>query len=185
MSITSTMLPSAHIGLSEADWRPTQREVESIKSLTLTESQSDQVRLAKRYRVPFGTDELVVSLGDSPAPWLQSVFDSIQPLMRLGPNWDSYGAPPIDPVRVFRAVQLLISIMQQDTPAPAIVPTSSGGVQMEWHMRDMDIEVAVESANRFWAFMNDHRTGTQWDIEFAPPRLGRLRDAIKELTRRV
>lgn len=54
----------------------------------------------------------------------------------LPQNWDSYGARPVDP----RAIALA-RIM---TIRPAsIVPTSGGGIQLEWHEDGLHAEVVI------------------------------------------
>jgi hypothetical protein len=73
--------------------------------------------------------------------------------------------------------------MDDDTPEPQIVPTPSGGVQMEWHTRGIDLEIETLGGGRFGAFFEDARTGATWegDVEVADSRLS---DAIRALAER-
>jgi hypothetical protein len=60
-------------------------------------------------------------------------------LMRLEPGWDSYGAQVISP----RAVEAALAFLVQSStkPRPSVVPTSNGGIQLEWHNGRIDIEI--------------------------------------------
>ena len=42
--------------------------------------------------------------------------------------------------------------------APVIVPTATGGVQLEWHSADEDLEIEVRALGRCRVF---HRKGTE------------------------
>jgi hypothetical protein len=115
--------------------------------------------------------------------WLRRALESGCRLLELPPNWDSYGAAAITPQSVVSALNLLIRLMDDDTPEPQIVPTPSGGVQMEWHTRGIDLEIETLGGGRFGAFFEDARTGATWegDVEVADSRLS---DAIRALAER-
>jgi hypothetical protein len=81
------------------------------------------------------------------------------------------------------AIFLLARTMRDDTPVPIIVPTNRGGVQLEWHKHDIDLEVEVLSPTRFDVSYRDDRDGKDWDGELTTD-LRPLRDALEELTRR-
>jgi hypothetical protein len=71
-------------------------------------------------------------------------------LKRLGSypqGWDGYQSPPPHPSIIAYARSVLNSVMQQDTPAPSIVPMSEGGLQLEWHRAGYDIELAIYSTD--------------------------------------
>ena len=57
----------------------------------------------------------------------------------LPPNWDSYGGETPWPENVAIARRLALLFGQP----PAVVPTSRGGVQLEWHGHGFDVEVYV------------------------------------------
>jgi hypothetical protein len=67
-------------------------------------------------------------------------------LQRLGGyemGWDGYGGrAPRDTVIEF-VRSILNSVMKPTAPAPAIVPLSGGGLQVEWHTKGLDIELSV------------------------------------------
>jgi hypothetical protein len=75
--------------------------------------------------------------------WLRPTLESIAPLLKLQAGWDSYGGQPIDQRVVKTAIEVLFSVMADDSPVPAIVPTSSGGLQLEWHRGGSDLEIML------------------------------------------
>jgi hypothetical protein len=81
--------------------------------------------------------------------WLLPTIEKFSQLLALGPNWDSYGAQPIDAQRVLAALGLLGRVMHNDSPSPAVVPTNGGGVQLEWHTDGVDLEIDVISGTDF------------------------------------
>lgn len=74
------------------------------------------------------------------APQLQHLRESAAELLALPPGWDSYQARPIDSFAVQRALRFC-QWLSDDAPAPTIVPLSNGGVQLEWHTKEMDEEM--------------------------------------------
>jgi hypothetical protein len=74
---------------------------------------------------------------------LEDAIDVIDGLLRLEADWDSYGALPIRFEAASRAVALLIQAAEREVSQPAIVPTNRGGLQLEWHYSDYDLEVQV------------------------------------------
>jgi hypothetical protein len=74
-------------------------------------------------------------------PWLGEVIKKAGELLHLKPNWNSYGGKPIQKKAMAAALAFLERMMQAPTPRPQMVPTSQGGVQLEWHERGIDIEI--------------------------------------------
>lgn len=77
--------------------------------------------------------------------WVVPTITALVKLLDLPPGWNSYGARPIRRSIVLAAADMLRRIMLQDTPTPEVVPTSRGGLQLEWHIADTDIEVVFDS----------------------------------------
>ncbi len=66
-------------------------------------------------------------------------------------GWDSYSAKKtLKPEAGIFALKVLSDIMTSNPPAPAIVPTTRGGVQLEWHKNAFDIEVEINEAYDFF-----------------------------------
>ncbi|HEX2041547.1 MAG TPA: hypothetical protein VHF24_02830 [Acidimicrobiales bacterium] len=64
-------------------------------------------------------------------------------LLDLAPDWDSYGARRIDADAVRKALSILAHHDYRGT-LPVAVPTTLGGVQLEWGRADDGVELEVE-----------------------------------------
>jgi hypothetical protein len=93
--------------------------------------------------------------------WLRDLLAEISALANLKENWDSYGARPIDPRCAEATTNLLLAILDSDTPRPSVVPTNRGGIQLEWHRAGADLEIEVESPERLNVFFEDGGDGTE------------------------
>ena len=69
---------------------------------------------------------------DWPAPWEGAKIRGIRALKNLPPNWDSYGAYPIDQGSIGWAVANIQQIARMTTLEPKVCPTPSGFVQISW-----------------------------------------------------
>lgn len=97
--------------------------------------------------------------------WFFPVRESIYGLLSLRDNWDSYGASAVKQDLAATAADILQSIMDPDTRIPAVVPTTRGGIQIEWHASGIDLEIEIESTARITAFYEDSATGLRWERE--------------------
>lgn len=84
-------------------------------------------------------------LSQTKPKWIDPTVSGLQSLARLPADWDSYGANPVELSRIQQAYHLLQSIMDDDTPAPILVPTPDGSIQMEWHTLGIELEVNLLS----------------------------------------
>lgn len=75
--------------------------------------------------------------------WSTTVLREVCGLLDLKSNWDTYGAAPIKRETAMFAIQMLQSVMREQTPTPSVVPSSIGGIQFEWHTNALDLEVHV------------------------------------------
>ncbi len=124
----------------------------------------------------------VKGTGEMPG-WLVPALSGLQALVALPHDWDSYGAPPIDFSYVTKAIQVLVEVMEHNTPAPSVVPTSRGGIQFEWHMLGLDVEIEIEPNHLISGFCR--RRGTVEEKEVPPTReVGSMKPLISALARR-
>lgn len=86
----------------------------------------------------------------------------IDHLARLPVDWDSYGAPRIHPAAIHKAVALVELVAESDFEMPHIVPTSTGGVQLEWHWTYADLEIELTAGSAIDAFIEVHGVGS-WE----------------------
>src|SRR5918998_238559 len=82
------------------------------------------------------------TVGQTPG-WLPEAGRQIDDLLALAPGWDSYSARQITGDAGSRAFALLEEQTQHETPRPSIVPMARGGIQLEWHLRNLNIEITV------------------------------------------
>lgn len=112
---------------------------------------------------PHGVWEMsrVVPVDALSRPWMGHSLLRIRDLAAMPDDWDTYGSPRIHPEAVNAAIQLLREIAPFDPPAPHIVPTSGGGLQMEWGTgrRELEIGVAPEGTIDYLKDENDDMEG--------------------------
>ncbi len=93
--------------------------------------------------------------------WISEAVDSLNSLLALEENWDSYGARKVSPEAAFAAIILLHHVMDDQTPPPLIVPTPSGNIQLEWHRSEIDLEVEVTPSKTFFISYEDISGSTE------------------------
>jgi hypothetical protein len=81
------------------------------------------------------------------------------------------------------AMNILNSVMRNRTPVPQVVPTPVGGIQLEWHEKDVDLEIHVTAPYETELWFKDHRTGAVISTELTSD-LSPLQTAIQTLTDR-
>lgn len=136
----------------------------------------------RRMRLPCEGGEFVVEIAGPPPAWVEPTLDAFRSLLAMREGWDSYGARPIDPTNVKTAIELVITLMDDRTPVPSVVPTSAGGVQLEWHTRGIDLEIEIRSPSRISVCFDDQRTQEAWVAEDLYD-FGRLRRVLHALAR--
>ena len=98
-------------------------------------------------------------------PWIDCVIQSVQALCDLPEGWDSYGAQPVATKSIDNLVHLLWQVVHLDVPTPSIVPTVSGGIQLEWHRQGIDLEIEIPSSGSPVVSYEDLETGHEWERE--------------------
>jgi hypothetical protein len=63
-------------------------------------------------------------------------------LERLQPNWDSYGGAPVSALAIEAVIRLFD--LRPYVREPFIAPVASGGLQLEWAVGDVEIEVEFD-----------------------------------------
>ena len=113
--------------------------------------------------------------------WFPDAVASLDELAHLPVNWDSYGAGTIRHASILATLELLLRIMRENTPLPALVPTNRRTVLLEWHARGIDLEVEVHGADRLQVAFEDSRDGTEWEAELGSD-LTRLVECVERLS---
>jgi hypothetical protein len=95
--------------------------------------------------------------GEKPL-WFDRVIARIIRLLDLPPNWDSYGARVVDVDSVKTALRVMFWTMKPETPLPQIIPTPKGTIQLEWHLRGIDLEVEAMPSGLLQISYEDSRS---------------------------
>jgi hypothetical protein len=116
--------------------------------------------------------------------WLSEVKEKMAELLRLPPNWDSYGARPIRPDCVEYGLNTVLArCAPPATPSPAVVPLNTGGILLEWHCRQIDLEVRIEEPGRVHLYFADAKDNHELALDLQDDLLPVLA-ALTNLTRR-
>lgn len=117
--------------------------------------------------------------GPQPATFLESVKDVVD-MLDLPAGWNSYSAKPIAHRNAEAAIRVLADLLGPETPPPAVVPRVKGNIQLEWHTKQIDIEVYIDSPELVRFFAEDVSTG-----ETAEGPLSGREEQLKNWLRRV
>lgn len=120
------------------------------------------------------------TLSEQRPAWLDLVARKCASFVDLESNWDSYGGRPVHETVAQATSELLLKLTRASSPAPSVVPTARGGIQLEWHTPSVDLEIAVASAGRLSAVFENKMTGEEWERDFQSD-LTQLVDAIGQL----
>ncbi len=105
------------------------------------------------FRVRFG--EYLLEFKEKPDDCLLPILYEICDLGFLQPNWDSYDAKSIAPEAAASAMGALTDLLTEGDPLPSVVPTSRGGILLEWHEGGIDLEVDVQSPSSIHVSFED------------------------------
>jgi hypothetical protein len=85
------------------------------------------------------------------------------------------------PAAAIGGVSLLAKTMGEETVPPTLVPRFGGGIQMEWHMNGVDLEISVEAdgSASVWC---EHASGREWD-DSESPNIERLKKELSLLVK--
>jgi hypothetical protein len=109
--------------------------------------------------------------------WFDPLMQGFVDLLTLPPNWNSYDAGAIDPNVVQYAMNFINGLLGPTTPAPRVVPLSSGGLQLEWHRKGIDLEVVFDRDEPpFFSYRN--RVNEEESEHALPEESGLLRSII-------
>ena len=98
-----------------------------------------------------------------PPDWLGPTIARLNELLRLPPDWDGYGAEPIDDTTAIRALEFLSEHARTTTPPPSVVPLSDGGIQLEWSRESIDIEIEFHPDGSASLYVEDSESGEAWE----------------------
>lgn len=96
----------------------------------------------------------------------RAVGAKIDRLAALEPNWDGYGAPPLNRGVLHAARQFIGRLASHTAVPPLVVPMSSGALQLEWHQGQKILELEIEDPATIHYLKWDPETGVQEEDVF-------------------
>jgi hypothetical protein len=140
MATLALKSPLSTTALTENQFAP-QWEYPGASSAAFTEPREQAFTVSARtsaYRV-------VVRNNASPAndlpAWVKPTISAFIGIHNLPDNWDSYGGKAINRDLIQQSLSILGLVAQPDSPAPSVVPMGDGGIQIEWHRKQQDLEI--------------------------------------------
>lgn len=91
--------------------------------------------------------------------WQRDVVSSLCKYLDLPLGWDSYGGEPLRLDTGMFTLQILNSLMGPAVPAPQTVPVGAGGIQVEWHQNNYDVELYIAAPYQCELCIHDYVTG--------------------------
>lgn len=78
--------------------------------------------------------------------WWTDLAPRVLQLMHLRPDWDPRGSTAVSRNNLQDAVTFLVRVMRPDTPAPWVGPLANGGVELAWHVGNVEVEAIFDRA---------------------------------------
>lgn len=144
----------------------------SVPAITMEASQL--------FAIPFG-HVAHLEFENQPPSWLLPLILKVCELGNLAADWNSYGAKPVDVETAASSIMLLASVLTDRDPVPSVVPTSRGGVMLEWHIGGVDLEIDVRSPSLVHVAMNADGHEEEFentDLELVQEKLNFLRGRL-------
>lgn len=124
---------------------------------------------------------VTVRVEGPPPKWLTQIIRALNELLSLPANWDSYGAHSIKLSSAVASLEFLTQYMDDATPIPAVVPTVSGDVQVEWHTETLDIEVRFGGRHCIEVLVEDLEQDNVEEFQLSSQTRDILEDALDRL----
>lgn len=119
--------------------------------------------------------------GELPS-WVVNAATDLDRIGRYREGWDSYRAKTVPWRTLFYAMDLLLKVMDDDTPPPRVEATNAGGVELLWSRDGKELEIGIDRPFGVSAYYLDPSR----DIESEEP-IGiehqRLKEFLLELRR--
>lgn len=93
--------------------------------------------------------------------WQIEVQSHLLSFAKMPTGWDSYSARAIGWEAGLFALSVLNDFMRPRTPIPQVVPSSAGGVQLEWHQKGVDLELHIAGPYQCELWFQDHQSNAQ------------------------
>lgn len=85
----------------------------------------------------------MINLSGDTADWVIEAAKKLEALARFRKGWDSYGGLPLKPRAKELTLQVLRWLRKDELPVPAVALVSGGTVQLEWRIKEKELEVEL------------------------------------------
>lgn len=160
--MTTSAIPFPHQGFATSSVLAGRHVRRSLEPREPIEASASMVR---SFTLDLADGSVTVEITGEEPDWLYKVLDNFQDLSFLPVGWDSYDGGPVTFDAAFAGLRFLARMLLHDSPIPSVVPTSSGGLQFEWHRSVGDLEVYVSRDGRIGASFASASGDESWEIE--------------------
>lgn len=136
-----------------------------------------EVRVSMRENITFVSLRIAQEI--SSAKWLDQTVSELVRLLWLPEGWNSDNPERINPRAVERILELLLAILESDSPPPIVVPTTRAGVQVEWHQNGIDLEIESFNSSKVEYYFSDSRGEKEGTIADDPTILKQFTSRLK------
>lgn len=95
-----------------------------------------------------------VEAGPDAEWWVSPLIERANVAINLSPNWDSYGALPLDRRSAIIGIQILVD-SGFPGPTPWLSPTPDGGLHLEWESSGVTLEFEVDPDGEVSVMIDD------------------------------
>lgn len=119
---------------------------------------SSDVRVSYNPLDPSRRVRLIIRSGEHPLEqqwWAPEIEARLQHLAVLDDDWNSHGAMRPQPESMLLAVRIIAALVGSEAgrPLPQIVPSRHGGLQLEWHLPQGQVEITTDPGDAVWAYV--------------------------------
>jgi len=107
----------------------------------------------------------------SSAKWLNQTITEMVQLLWLPKDWSSDNPIRLNPKTIEKMLALLLVVLDSDSTPPIVVPTTRGGIQVEWHQNGIDFEIEAFNSSKLEYFFSGPEGEQEGTIEDDPTTL--------------
>lgn len=105
--------------------------------------------------------------------WIPLIQTVIEGISQFPPGWDGYGA--VTPTEeALNVTQLILRNVPEYAPRPRVIPTTDGGIQIEWYRQGMDVTLEVMGSRDITLYWRDDLEEWEGPLQQAPEALPKL-----------
>ncbi len=104
------------------------------------------------------------------------ILDAVNSLRGLGEGWDGRHALPVTEAAAMAALAIAVRLVDGHHLLPQIFPLPDGGLQLEWHVFNADVEIEVDGSGAPFGVATDAAGQALWEREFGVAEVSALDD---------